>query len=256
MLLLLGLDSGFAWAETLQTYAIDWIQANNPQRRITGKLTKQVLTGISVALFLPGIIFSTRVGPKLLDVVDHFCPTYTLLFVSLTEYILIAYKYGAEQMIEDLEKAASPGLKRFIYPRALAIQMKYVGPVGVGFILFMSLIDEFSGSTLKVNSGGYWTYQGYPTGIIIFLGWGSVVLPLGYFLWTVWKFQIRWALGQLWARATFGNRRRYVAGPGHGEAVGGGYPHGLAAPAVVGRVSEKLPEHPRHRTGGAEGSAT
>mmetsp|Transcript_14915 Transcript_14915/g.37800 ORF Transcript_14915/g.37800 Transcript_14915/m.37800 type:complete len:584 (+) Transcript_14915:64-1815(+) len=182
MLLLLGLDSGFAFVETLQTYVVDFIQHKNPELVMTPKRNVMVVTGVCGVLFLIGMVYTTRVGSNLLDVADHFCPTYCLLFVALVEYVLIAWKYGAEKMVEDIQNCAPPQWQQYIYGKAMAFQMKFIGPIGISFILVMALIDEFDGDSLVANDSGWRTYGGYPTGVIICLGWGSVVLPVSFFL--------------------------------------------------------------------------
>uniref|UniRef100_A0A7S4GP68 Transporter n=6 Tax=Oxyrrhis marina TaxID=2969 RepID=A0A7S4GP68_OXYMA len=185
MLLLLGLDSAFAFVETLQTYVVDFIQHKRPDLEITPKMNMMIVSALAFGLFLIGIVYTTRVGSNLLDIADHFCPTYCLLFVALVEYVLIAWKYGAEKMIQDIQNCAPPQWQQYIPVKAATIQMKYVGPVGISFILLMALIDEFSGDSLIANESGWKTYGGYPTGVTICLGWGSVAIPVGYFFFSV-----------------------------------------------------------------------
>mmetsp|Transcript_33168 Transcript_33168/g.79985 ORF Transcript_33168/g.79985 Transcript_33168/m.79985 type:complete len:588 (-) Transcript_33168:368-2131(-) len=185
MLLLLGLDSAFAFVETLQTYVVDFIQHKRPDLEITPKMNMMIVSALAFGLFLIGIVYTTRVGSNLLDIADHFCPTYCLLFVALVEYVLIAWKYGAEKMIQDIQNCAPPQWQQYIPAKAIAIQMKFIGPIGIAFIMLMALIDEFDGDSLQANSSGWKTYGGYPTGVTIVLGWGPVVLPVGFFFFSV-----------------------------------------------------------------------
>eukprot|EP00451_Oxyrrhis_marina_P003038 CAMPEP_0204253306 /NCGR_PEP_ID=MMETSP0468-20130131/1793_1 /ASSEMBLY_ACC=CAM_ASM_000383 /TAXON_ID=2969 /ORGANISM="Oxyrrhis marina" /LENGTH=581 /DNA_ID=CAMNT_0051226857 /DNA_START=30 /DNA_END=1775 /DNA_ORIENTATION=+ len=182
MLLLLGLDSSFAWVETMQTYVVDFIQHKRPDIEITPKMNIIIVTGLCGVLFLIGIMYTTRVGSDLLDVADHFCPTYCLLFVALIEYVLIAWMYGADKMVQDIKNSAPPHWHKYIPAKFAAIQMKFIGPIGIAFIMLMALIDEFDGDSLTANSSGWKTYGGYPTGVTIILGWCPVVLPVSFFV--------------------------------------------------------------------------
>lgn len=67
VLLSLGLDSTFAWAETFNSYIDDALIAyGRPQPKW------KITVFSSALLFLVGLPFCTRMGSELLDVVDHY----------------------------------------------------------------------------------------------------------------------------------------------------------------------------------------
>ena len=83
-----------------------------------------------------------------LDIFDHFCATYVLLFNVLLEIILISWVYGAERFMGDVQRMLPVKLTRFWF-----YDWKYICPIATFVLLVIGLTDEFETP-----------YGGYPTG--------------------------------------------------------------------------------------------
>jgi SNF family Na+-dependent transporter len=101
MLFTLGLDSTFAWAETLVSYAEDFSAAR------LGRKPRRVVTvgGLCAVLFLLGLFYCTRVGIELLDVVDHFVASYLLLLGVAVEAFIFTVHFGWRRLAAHVKLA-------------------------------------------------------------------------------------------------------------------------------------------------------
>jgi NSS family neurotransmitter:Na+ symporter len=199
-LVMLGLDSAFAWTETINSYAQDFLRSRQNGQPLTKRTESLTLIGICVASFLVGLIYTTRAGFKYLDVVDHFCPTYCLLIVAFLEYILFGWVYGVDKMIENIRTIVPdnkiPGLAvGSKYEWIWHAQMKYVGPLFLGGLTINQAVTEFNGSQTAVDEAtGIETYGGYNFYAVLFLGWGGIAIPLLFVAWLTWADDIKNAL--------------------------------------------------------------
>jgi len=238
MLCLLGLDSAFAWVQTLQTYVYDAIlsRQSDGSGSIPKRVTMLSLIILCVSMFLLGLPFATRRGAYYLEVVDHFCPTYCLLVTVFFEYILLGYLVGAEKMIAIVETTQKEPLSPF-WRKACASQMRYIGPIMLGVLFVFTVISEGQvGSSLKVNSDGYYVYRGFPTDLIV-VGWLTVIVPVLVFVFYIVKVDLKRFFGViLWPRV-----RRILGGKTSkrkGSLPVGGYPH--LEPDVIGQARERV----------------
>merc|ERR550534_3145897 len=121
MLVLLGLDSSFAWVQTLQTYIMDAILSRRPDlnsgKGLTLKYSLFTLSILCCALFLLGLPYATQRGAYYLEVIDHFCPTYCLLITVFFQYILLGHLVGVDKIISivetTIENPLTPCWRRF-----------------------------------------------------------------------------------------------------------------------------------------------
>jgi len=96
MLILLGLDSQFATVETVLTGILDqW-----PQFRRHKTL---VILGICVALFLLGLPLTTNSGVYLLNLMDTYAASWSLMVVGLMEVVAVAWVYGCDRFLQDMQ---------------------------------------------------------------------------------------------------------------------------------------------------------
>lgn len=65
MLLTLGLDSSYAWTETLVSSMDEFLQGRGYKVQ-----TWRITLGLSVIMFLFGLVFTTRMGNEILDVIE------------------------------------------------------------------------------------------------------------------------------------------------------------------------------------------
>ncbi|KAH0630785.1 hypothetical protein JD844_003992 [Phrynosoma platyrhinos] len=107
MLLLLGLDSQFATIETITTT----IQDSFPQ--MMKKMRMPVTLGLCMLLFLLGLVCVTQAGIYWVNLVDHFCAGWGILFAAVLELAGICWIYGGNRFIEDIEMMI--GKKSFLF---------------------------------------------------------------------------------------------------------------------------------------------
>lgn len=101
MLLTLGLDSTFAWAETFVSYMDDGMRAlQKRQNKIT-------LVGVfCVVMFLAGLPYCTRYGLETLDVVDNYLGLNMLLFGVPLEVVIFLKQFGFDRFKTALKTAS------------------------------------------------------------------------------------------------------------------------------------------------------
>ncbi|NXP87516.1 S6A14 protein, partial [Passerina amoena] len=162
MLVLLGLDSQFAIVETLTTT----IQDINPS--IMKKLRGPITLGVCAVLFLCGLICVTQAGIYWVNLMDHFCAGWGLLFTGVLEIVGIMYIYGGKRFIEDIEMMI--GKKSSAFWLWWKLCWYFITPVLLTVILVWSL-TTFSNPTY---------------GSIVYPAWGNT---LG---WCMIIFSVMW----------------------------------------------------------------
>mmetsp|Transcript_16275 Transcript_16275/g.24522 ORF Transcript_16275/g.24522 Transcript_16275/m.24522 type:complete len:613 (+) Transcript_16275:137-1975(+) len=142
MLLCLGLDSTFAWLETLISALEDLCKSYNK------KLSHvQVVGFLCCILFLLGIPFCTRGGNSLLDVIDHFVGSYFLLFSCFLESLAFAWDFGWPRFSAVIREATKGNVNtpngRDIYPaRFWQVCVCYIVPLTTGGLLLSMFIRD------------------------------------------------------------------------------------------------------------------
>lgn len=113
-LLTLGLDSTFAWSETMVSYLDDAIRLFRPEDKAAVKLdaaepnVKAKLVPVSIVcfgLFFLGLPFCTRMGLELLDTVDNYVGLMFLLLAVFLESIMFLLNFGFERFITAVRTA-------------------------------------------------------------------------------------------------------------------------------------------------------
>jgi len=130
-----GLDSAYAWLETIVSYVADFIDERGWKKRPTWQLT----VGVVIVQFLIGLLFATRRGNELLDVVDFYAGTLFLLLVCCMEAIMLNLDYGWERLATSLKLATygNPGTPegRNVFPKWLCrIDFHFTVPAITGFL--------------------------------------------------------------------------------------------------------------------------
>ena len=160
MLFLLGLDSAYAWLETLVSYVEDIIHAHGWKAQPSWKVT----TVTATTCFLCGLPFTTRLGLELVDVVDHFVATLFLLFVVFLEVIMLNVNFGWKRMAYALHAAtvgnASTPNGRSLFPKWLCRLDFHITVPGISGALGLYLLQA------DIRS----PYGDYPAGLLA-LGW-------------------------------------------------------------------------------------
>ena len=156
ILILLGLDSAFAWVHTLVVYVTDYFDERSSDRKLKRLKRSTVTFALGAILFLVGIVYTTSAGVDVIDVVDHYAPTYCLLFSALMEFVLFGWVYGVERtkaLVLEVASADSVVTKFVLeHPRAAEFILKWFGPMMTGLMLLgVGVTDVF---VREVGPGG------------------------------------------------------------------------------------------------------
>ncbi len=228
-LMMLGLDSSFAWVQTLVTYIQDYFDEKalreasmsrsgngnpplGPVKNLNDRRNSQlkITVALCFGLFLVGIVYTTRNGVYILDVVDHFCPTYCLLFSAFVEFYLFGLVVGPTKMEELIRETcggsgnqesshqqsdivnqghtqgvndtnlrvskllSNPTLRSLFFGPILT----RIGPGFTGILLFLTFI-------MDLVEGASHTHPG-----LLFLGWMTAIIPILGFCYKANQFKI------------------------------------------------------------------
>lgn len=176
MLLTLGLDSAYAWLETLVSYVDDFIAERGWSKRPKWQLT----IGVVLVQFLVGLLFATRRGNDLLDVTDFYVGTLFLLVVCCLEALMIQFDFGWERLSLALRLATygnkSTPSGRSVFPSYLCrLDFHVTVPLITGFLAIYNIQKVIKDP-----------YGGYPSGILA-VGWTFFGILIVTALTTLWK---------------------------------------------------------------------
>ncbi|XP_029112206.1 sodium- and chloride-dependent glycine transporter 2 isoform X1 [Scleropages formosus] len=185
MLLTLGLDTMFATIETIVTSVSDefpkYLRKHKP-----------IFTLVCcISFFLLGFPMITENGMYMLQLVDTFAASYSLIIIAIFELIGVSYIYGLQRFCEDIEMMIGFQPNKF-----WRMCWAFVTPTILTFILGLSLYQW------KVM-----TYEDYvyPTWSMV-LGWLMVICSV---IWIPIMFVIKMHL----APGTFIERLKLVCSP-------------------------------------------
>ena len=157
MLVSLGLDSTFAWAETFVCYLDDFfLSVGRPRPKW------QLVAAASALLFLVGLPFCTRAGLVLLDVTDRYGVSYYLLGGCFLEVVMFHCDFGWERLAAHVKQAtagnrATPKGRRF-WPPLFWKATLYVTAPGFTSLLFLQLWWQDLSAAYGGYPGGYQAY--------------------------------------------------------------------------------------------------
>jgi SNF family Na+-dependent transporter len=107
VLLTLGLDSTFCWAETFVCYVEDYLLVKGGTKPAHWK----IVGCMCAVMYLMGLLFCTRMGIELLDIVDHYCITYYLLLAVALEAIMFTFDFGWRRLVVHVKLATLGNLR-------------------------------------------------------------------------------------------------------------------------------------------------
>ena len=151
LLIAIGLDSAFAVIEATlpSTEEISWHYSR-----------KGVASIICFIGFLGGVIFTTRGGLYLLDIVDHWVEKYTMPSLIVLECILFAWLAPIDKIGYHIKNS---------WPKFAIKPWKLI----IRFLIPIILLVVFSG---RIIEEGISNYQSYPRNILYIVGWGVFFL--------------------------------------------------------------------------------
>ncbi|KAH9489778.1 Sodium- and chloride-dependent glycine transporter 2 [Bulinus truncatus] len=163
MLFTVGLDSQFGMFETIISSLIDEF----PQKL---RNRKTVITAVAcVVEFLLGLTCITQGGIYVLQIMDWYCASFSLMLISMTECLALAWAYGVDNLIRDI--VLMTGKKPHWWWKHM---WRFVTPTVITFIWIFSVVT--------LGPVTYGPSYKYPNWSIIF-GWivGVVsVIPIPF----------------------------------------------------------------------------
>ncbi|XP_023674928.1 sodium- and chloride-dependent glycine transporter 2 isoform X1 [Paramormyrops kingsleyae] len=185
MLLTLGLDTMFATIETIVTSVSDEFPKYLRKHKTFFTLA------CCLSFFLLGFPMITESGMYMLQLVDTFAASYSLVIIAIFELIGVSYIYGLQRFCEDIEMMIGFQPNKF-----WRICWAFVTPTILTFILALSLYQW------KVMTYEDYTY---PTWSMV-MGWLMVICSV---IWIPIMFVIKMHL----APGTFIERLKLVCSP-------------------------------------------
>ena len=120
---------------------------------------KKAVTIICIIGIFGSVIFTTRAGLWILDIVDHFVNNYALIIGGIVECVLVGWLLKASRMRKHVN---SCGGLRLWFVWDLAV--KYITPAMLAIIVGSAVIQEFSEC-----------YEGYPVKSLVLIGGGVLI---------------------------------------------------------------------------------
>jgi NSS family neurotransmitter:Na+ symporter len=151
-LFLLGIDSAFSLLETIVAALKDKF----------GWTRLKATTLVAIISIILGIPFVTNAGLLWLDIVDHFAINYILVIGGIFECIALAYYFGGDKLIKDINTNAELQLGKLF-----KLCIYFLAPGILTVIVIKSIIEEVQKP-----------YEGYPVSALLVIGLGSFLLCL------------------------------------------------------------------------------
>jgi NSS family neurotransmitter:Na+ symporter len=147
-----GLASSISIVEAFNAAIIDKFRYS---RRI-------VVSALSVAGFLAGLIFTTGGGLAWLDIVDHFLSHYGLFVACILQCVLLAWVYKISELRDHVNSLSSLKIGRLF-----DLSIKYLIPIVLGVLLWNDLVADVRRP-----------YGGYPWLMLLLIGAGWLLATL------------------------------------------------------------------------------
>ncbi|KAK2181587.1 hypothetical protein NP493_391g02039 [Ridgeia piscesae] len=130
MLITLGLGTQFAIVNTVHTTIIDAV----PHIFLKVRQRSYLMVGLCMVSFFIGLSCITRGGMYVLQLMDSYCATYSVLLIALVESIALSWVYGYDRLAADIKLMI--GVRIGWYWK---ITWKYISPITLGTLLVFSL---------------------------------------------------------------------------------------------------------------------
>lgn len=132
MLFILGLDSEFALLENVLTSISDEIEFLRRHKL-------KFCLGTGVFCYLIGLVFVTRGGLHILDIVDNYGGSLSVIFIAIAESIALCWVYGLNRLISDIKFMLGKDIGWY-----WKITWVVTSPIVLAFILVYSLATHKS----------------------------------------------------------------------------------------------------------------
>ncbi|XP_046344922.2 sodium- and chloride-dependent glycine transporter 1-like isoform X1 [Haliotis rufescens] len=132
MLVTLGLGTQIATVTTVHTTLKDQF----PHLFRSARTSVYLLFGIAFLCFIIGLAFCTQGGMYVLQLFDNYAATYSLLCIGFVECIALAWVYGADRFLGDIESML--GRRP---PNIWSYSWKFIAPIALLVILVFTWVD-------------------------------------------------------------------------------------------------------------------
>lgn len=151
----LAVDSAFSIIEGVSTAVSD--KFNLPKKKTTF-----VICIISCMI---SFIFTTGAGLALLDIVDNWCNSFTLILVGVLETVAIGWFYKTQVVVSEINRNCDG----FKIPKLwFDTTVKFIAPIALSILFIWNIYNLFA------KQGGL--YGGYPLWANLILGWAPFIL--------------------------------------------------------------------------------
>lgn len=126
----------------------------------TGLPRKKIVTFTAIGGYLISAFYATGAGLYLLDIVDAFINSYSIIIVGLCEAVIIGWFIGAHKIRSHTNSIS-------IYPigKWWDIMIRFITPAILSYMLIQNIITELKDP-----------YGDYPTLAIMLFGWGVIAV--------------------------------------------------------------------------------
>lgn len=152
-LIIAGISSSISMVESFASAAMDKYKV--PREKMVSR--------ICIIGFVCSMLFATKAGVHLLDIVDHFVGSYGIALIGLVEVIVLGYIYKTERMRAEVNEYSDIRVGKW-----WDVLVKYVTPVLLGYMTIDNIVNEFKAP-----------YGGYPVSALIVFGW---TVAIGIFI--------------------------------------------------------------------------
>jgi len=156
----LAIDSAFSLVEGISTAFSDKFGTDKKKTTIT----------ICIIAGIISIIYTSGAGLAVLDIVDNWCNSFTLILVGIIETIAIGWFFKTEKVVNEINRNA----KGFKMPKAwFYAAVKVIAPVALSIIFVWNIVNLFTNPDMQ---GVYGAKDGYNLLSNVVGGWLIFIL--------------------------------------------------------------------------------
>jgi NSS family neurotransmitter:Na+ symporter len=154
----LAIDSAFSLVEGISTAFSDKFGTDKKKTTIT----------VCIIAGLISLIYTTGAGLAVLDIVDNWCNSFTLILVGVIETVAVGWFFKTGKVVKEINRNS----KKFKMPKIwFDATVKVIAPLALGILFVWNIIDLF------VNKGGiYGAADGYNLTSNVIAGWAIFIL--------------------------------------------------------------------------------
>ncbi len=148
----LAIDSAFSLVEGISTAFSDKFGTDKKKTTVTICLIAGVIS----------ILYASGAGLAILDIVDNWCNSFTLILVGVIETVAIGWFYKTEKVVDEINRNS----KKIKMPKIwFNAAVKFVAPISLSVIFVWNIVNLF------ISGGVYGAKDGYNLISNIFAGW-------------------------------------------------------------------------------------